>query len=226
MTTCKLHLHVILCVIAPHQLSLPSVLALWVALLGKEDFCLLCILPDSTTVPHPLGHLLRFCEGPLTKQAVPACVVAPSVLRFNMDRVNLEWPVIGGNQVHKVTPFNLLLQESWRETLLSPHFPLHVFLAICTFTFARLHLRLGAAHCTGVLLTGRCSSRGHLFKPRHMLKPVPHSEVSEVVYTWSPPILVRYGVSEERQHTSHCVIRTTPKLTCRSEVFYRKKGPC
>ena len=68
--------------------------------------------------------------------------------------------------------------------------------------------------------------RGHLFKPRHMLKPVPHSEVSEVVYTWSPPILVRSGVSEERLHTSHCVIRPTPKLTCRSEVFYRKKGLC
>ena len=117
MTTCKLHLHVILCVIAPHQLSLPSVLALWVALLGKEDFCLLCILPDSPTVPHPLGHLRRFCEGPLTKQAVPACVVAPSVLRFNMDRVNLEWRVIGGDQVHKVTPFNLLLQESLGERL-------------------------------------------------------------------------------------------------------------
>ena len=143
----------------PHQPTLPSVLALWMALLREEDFCLLCILPESPTIPQPLRHLLRFCEGPLSKQAVTACVVAPGVSCFNMDRVNLEWPMVGRNQVHKVTPFHFLLQESLEERLcFLTHFPLHVFLSIFTFTFARLHLRLGAAHCTGVLLMDRCSS--------------------------------------------------------------------
>ena len=67
--------------------------------------------------------------------------------------------MVGRNQVHKVTPFHFLLQESLEERLcFLTHFPLHVFLSIFTFTFARLHLRLGAAHCTGVLLMDRCSS--------------------------------------------------------------------
>ena len=67
--------------------------------------------------------------------------------------------MVGRNQVHTVTPFNFLLQESLEERLcFLTHFPLHVFLSIFTFTFARLHLRLEAAHCTGVLLMDRCSS--------------------------------------------------------------------
>lgn len=61
---------------------------------------------------------------------------------------------------------------------------------------------------------------GHLFKPCYILTlrclrlytPGPQQS------WWGPE-----WVSKERPHTSHCVIRRTPKLTCMSEVFYRKK---
>lgn len=77
--------------------------------------------------------------------------------------------MVGRNQVQKVTPFNFLLQESLEERLcFLTHFPLHVFLTIFTFTFARLHLRWGAAHYTGILLMwADALQRGHPSNPLH-----------------------------------------------------------
>lgn len=166
----------------PNQPTLANVLAFWVALSEKEDFHLFHILPDSRTPPQPLRHLRRHREGPLPKHAAPACVVTTGVSCFNTEGVNLEWPVVVGNQVQKVTLFHFLLRDRLEERL--------CFLAASPGTSSSPSSHLPLLGCTsggGTLPTAQvyCSladalQGGRLFRPHHVLQPMsPLCKVSE-----------------------------------------------